>query len=201
MLADRDIGDVFQLLVAAAIIIVSMLGGVLSKIAQKYQQNREEDEAPRPARKPPPTRRPTSRERPDRVPRPVRPPQPRPARPVAPARPVVTIETPSGLPQRVPVYRTAPRRGHAAAPRPTARVEPVVAAELSPREEPATLTPPPPAEEPRRQRRQRGQPIECIVGRITLPHKRLREAIIFRELIDSPVGLRDDQLWWPHSYR
>ena len=199
ILADRDFGDLFQFLVAAAIIIVSMLGGVLSKVAQKYQQKKEEDEAPRPARKPSPTRQPTLRERPDRVPRPARPPQPRPARPVAPARPAVRAETPTGLPQRGPVYRTTPRPRRTVAQRPAGRVEAQVVAAESPQQETlGTLTPSLRAEEPRRHRR---QPIECIVGRITLPQNRWREAVIFRELIDRPVGLRDDQLWWPHSYR
>ena len=199
MLADRGLGDMFELLVAAAIIIVSLLGGVISKIAQKYQRNQEEDEAPRPARKPSPTRQPTARERPDRVPRPARPPQPRPARPVVPARPAARTDAPPRPPQRGPVYRTTPRRRPAVARRPAGGVEAAVAAfESPPRETLGTLTPSLPAEEPRRQRR---QPIECIVGRITLPQKRLREAIIFCELIDRPVALRDDQLWWPHSYR
>jgi len=202
MLADRGLGDMFELLVAAAIIIVSMLGGVISKIAHKYQEQKVEREAPRPARKPSPARQPTARERPDRAPRPVRPPQPRPARPVVPARPAARVETPTGLPQQSPVYRTAPRHRPAVARRPAGGAEAAaVAAESPPRETLGTLTPALPAEEPRRQRRQRRQPIECIVGRITLPQKRLREAIIFRELIDRPVGLRDDQLWWPHSYR
>ncbi len=190
----------FELLVAAAIIIVSMLGGVISKIARKYQEQQAEREAPRPARKPSPTRQPTARERPDRTPRPVRPPQPAPARPVVPARPAARAETPTGLPQRGPVYRTtSTRRPAVARRRPTGGVEAqVVEAESPPRQTLGTLTPSLPAEEPRRHRR---QPIKCIVGRSALPQSRLREAIIFRELIDRPVGLRDDQLWWPHSYR
>jgi len=197
-LADRGLGDMFELLVAAAIIIVSMLGGVISKIAQKYQQQKE-DEAPRPARKPSPTRQPVSRERPDRAPRPARPPRPKPARPVVPARPAAKVETPTGLPRRGPVYRTAPTRRPAVARRPASSVDAqVIAAESPPREPLSTLTPTLPAEEPRRPPR---EPIARVVGQISLPQNRLREAVIFRELIDRPVGLRDDQLWWPHSYR
>ena len=198
LLADRNLGDMIELLVAAVIIIVSMLGGVLSKVAQRYQQKKEEDEAPPPARRPSPARRPTSRERPDRVPRPVRPPQPRPARPVAPARPAVRVETPPARRQQGPVYRTTPTRGPAVARRPTVRVEPVVATESTEPETLGTLAAARPTEKPRRRPH---KPVEHIVGQITLPQKRLREAVIFRELIDRPVGLRDDQLWWPHSYR
>ena len=199
VLADRNLGDIFDVLVMVGMIVVAMLGGVLSKIAQKYQKKKEGDEAPPPARKPSPTRHVTSRERPDRMPHPVRPPQPRPARPVAPARPAVIVETPSGLPQRGPVYRTTPRRRRTVAQRPAKPVEAqVVAAESPQRETLGTLLPSLPAEEPRRRPR---RPIERISRELTLPQNRLREAVIFRELIDRPVGLRDDQLWWWHSYR
>jgi hypothetical protein len=200
LLAAKDLGDFVQLIIAAIIIIGSMLASLVAKARQKSEQSKLSDrEKPARPEQPvaPPRPQPTVRRtEPPGLPRAARPAMPIPTPPRPPvtlraafeslstsmlestvaAKPVVPPPQPARRPQR--------RGGRVAQP----------AQPQGPHLDSAPL----PSELPSQRRRRRQQPAKVAKRRtpkLIMGTSELRRAVIYAELIGKPLSIREEQLW------
>jgi len=198
LLAAKDIGDFVQLIIAAIIIVGSMLASLVAKARQKSEQPKPPDRE-KPAR----PQQPMAPPRPGPTVRRIEPPRPpRPARPAtpvsAPPKPRITLREALeslSIPMLEPTVAAKPvARPSRPVRRPQRRrvVQPVEP--QSPRLDSAPL----PSELPSQRRRRRQQPAKVAKRRtpkLIMGTSELRRAIIYAEVIGKPISIRDEQLW------
>jgi hypothetical protein len=187
LMAAGDVGGLIQLIIAAVIIIGSAIAGILSKAREQSDQSE-----PGPHRRPEGSapgvpRRPTMRRR--EPPLPARP--PRPIRPASPPPRRTAMPVPSArIPQVRPHKLTGPSR-----PRP---VQPTLAE--TPEPPPPHLQISPLPSETTSQ--QAGPPTSPLPTKPAVQRKhwsmgrtRIRQAVIYAELLEQPLALRPERLW------